>query len=73
MLKQGLRLNMLILDEPFTSLDSENLEEAIKLLRYLLKNYKSILIITHQDQLKQESNNIINIIKNNNLSSLQIK
>ena len=56
--------DILIIDEGFGALDSSNIEACTGLLRSLTKTFKSILIISHIDTVKDVVDNIIEISTN---------
>lgn len=53
--------DLLIIDEGFGSLDGTNIEACTSLLRSLTKTFKTILIISHVDTVKDVVDNIIEI------------
>jgi len=53
--------NMFILDEPGTALDEENMEGFIRLLNISKSYFKTVLIISHLDSLKDIADTIIDI------------
>jgi len=55
--------NIFILDEPGTALDAENMEGFIRILDIIKTYYKTILLISHMDSLKDNADIIINIDK----------
>jgi hypothetical protein len=62
--------NILILDEGFGCLDKKNFVEVAKVLKTLKNKFKSILIITHIEELKSYADQIINITRAQNESKL---
>jgi energy-coupling factor transporter ATP-binding protein EcfA2 len=62
--------NILILDEGFGCLDKKNFVEVAKVLKTLKNKFKSILIITHIDELKSYADQIIDITRTQNESKL---
>ena len=55
--------NIFILDEPGTALDAENMEGFVRILDIIKTYYKTILLISHMDSLKDNADIIINIDK----------
>jgi exonuclease SbcC len=53
--------DMLIIDEGFGALDSSNIESCTALLRSLTKTFRTILIISHVDTVKDVVDNVIEI------------
>jgi exonuclease SbcC len=53
--------DMLIIDEGFGALDAPNIESCTALLRSLTKTFRSILIISHVDTVKDVVDNVIEI------------
>jgi ABC-type dipeptide/oligopeptide/nickel transport system ATPase component len=62
--------NILIIDEGFGCLDKGNFVEVAKILKTLKNKFRSILIITHIDELKSYADQIINITRANSESKL---
>lgn len=61
--------DMLIIDEGFGALDSSNVESCTSLLRGLTKTFKTILIISHVDTVKDVVDNVIEISSRKDLDS----
>jgi len=55
------RSNIMILDEPGTALDSENMEGFIRILDMIKNYYDTVLLISHMDALKDVADQIITI------------
>ena len=55
--------DLFILDEPGTALDAENMEGFIRILDMIKNFYKTVLLISHMDSLKDNADIIINIDK----------
>ena len=55
------KTDMLIIDEGFSDLDETNIEACSALLRALTQWFRSIIIITHIDSLKDVVDNVIDI------------
>ena len=53
---------LIIADEPTGNLDSENRQMLLELIKNLSIDYGITFIATHDDQFKDISNNIINIV-----------
>lgn len=56
--------NMFVLDEPFTSLDAEHLNAVGKLLNNLKRIFETIVIISHDDQIKDLCDSVIFVQRN---------
>lgn len=56
--------DVFILDEPATSLDADHLESFIKVLEMIKTQFKTVILITHLDALKDSVDKIIEIQKN---------
>jgi DNA repair exonuclease SbcCD ATPase subunit len=57
--------DLFILDEPGTSLDAENMEGFIRILEMIKSQFKTVLLISHLDSLKDIVDNEISIEKIN--------
>jgi len=57
--------DIFILDEPGTSLDAENMEGFIRILDVVKSYFKTVLLITHLDSLKDVADTTIDITKTN--------
>ena len=55
--------DVFILDEPATSLDADHLESFIKVLEMIKTQFKTVILITHLDALKDSVDKIIEIQK----------
>jgi DNA repair exonuclease SbcCD nuclease subunit len=55
--------DIFILDEPGTALDAENMEGFVRILDMIKNYYKTVLLISHMDALKDNADIIINIEK----------
>jgi DNA repair exonuclease SbcCD ATPase subunit/predicted phosphodiesterase len=53
--------DVFILDEPATALDADYLEEFSKMLLMLKNSFKSVILISHMDQLKDMCDQIVEI------------
>ncbi len=66
----GIHLDTMFIDEGFGSLDSESLNQAIKVLASLTKGTKLIGIISHVNELKERIDKQIQITKENEQGSV---
>ena len=57
--------NVFILDEPGTALDAENLEGFVRILDMVKSYFKTVILISHLDSLKDCVDYIVNIEKKN--------
>ena len=57
----GIKNTQLFMDEGFTACDTQNLCNVPDVLNKLLELYKSVIIVTHLDELKNEIRSFINI------------
>jgi exonuclease SbcC len=55
------KTDFIIIDEGFGSLDDSNIEACSRLLRSLKKYFKTIMIISHVDAIKDSVDNILDI------------
>lgn len=60
--------NFLIIDEGWSCLDSDNLGNIGAIMNYIKMQYEHVIIISHIDELKNQSDYVININKNNGYS-----
>ena len=58
------RSNILILDEIFGSLDSEYMEATYSLLQVLKTMFDSVILVTHNDILKDVCDHSIEVVRN---------
>ena len=58
--------DVFILDEPGTALDAENMEGFIRILEMIKSQFKTVLLISHLDSLKDIVDQEISIEKQNN-------
>ena len=66
--------NLFIVDEGFGTLDAENLIEINELLQYLKTRFNNVMIISHIDVMKDVTDNIISIEKDEyGYSSIRIE
>ncbi len=66
----GIHLDTMFIDEGFGSLDSESLNQAVKVLASLTKGTKLIGIISHVNELKERIDKQIQITKENEQGSI---
>lgn len=64
------RPDLFIIDESFGSLDSENCTRVIELLQSIKSRFKTVLIITHVDEIKEAATTILTINNNGATSSI---
>ena len=57
--------DVFILDEPGTALDAENMEGFIRILEMIKTQFKTVLLVSHLDSLKDIVDQEISIEKNN--------
>ena len=65
------RPDILVLDESFAALDAESIIKSMELLNVLKSYFKTILIITHIDTVKEVAERILEIANNGVESSIQ--
>lgn len=65
-------LETILLDEPTVHLDSARRQELINLLKEITL-LPQMIIVTHEDHLKNAADNLINVEKKNGLSEVQIE
>lgn len=63
--------DLFILDEPGTALDEENMEGFIRILDLVKSNFKTVLLISHLDSLKDAVDSQISIEKRRNFASVK--
>ena len=67
------RSNMLVLDEVLAGVSSENAENVFKLFRRMLPNYDSIIHICHDNALESYHDLTVTIVKEKNISKIELK
>ena len=67
------RFEFLIFDESFDGLDEIGIESFCKLLRTMLNEIKTILVVSHNPYAEDQFDHTIEIIKENGCSSIQEK
>ena len=65
--------NFLIIDEGWSCLDTENLNNVGTIMNYIKMQYEHIIIISHLEELKNQADYVINIEKNNGYSYIKIE
>ena len=63
--------DLFILDEPGTALDEENMEGFIRILDLVKANFKTVLLISHLETLKDAVDSQISIEKKRNFASVK--
>ena len=63
--------DLFILDEPGTALDEENMEGFVRILDLVKSNFKTVLLISHLDSLKDAVDSQISIEKKKNFASVK--
>ncbi|QGV05440.1 ATP-binding cassette domain-containing protein [Bacillus cereus] len=61
-------IDLIILDEPFTALDSNSQEYVITLLKEFIQGKKSIIFTTHINELRKKLNTYTYELRNNSLT-----
>jgi DNA repair exonuclease SbcCD ATPase subunit/DNA repair exonuclease SbcCD nuclease subunit len=59
------KANIFVLDEPGTSLDAENMDGFVRILDMVKSYFKTVILISHLDTLKDCVDHIINVEKKN--------
>ena len=65
-LNPNMKPNFMIIDEAFDSADNNNKQEMKKLINYLRSQHDWILIVSHDDDVKDTFDNVIEITDNLN-------
>ena len=63
--------NFLIIDEGWSCLDTENLNNVSIIMAYIKSQYEHVIIISHLEELKSQADYIINIEKENGYSYIR--
>ena len=63
--------DLFILDEPGTALDEENMEGFIRILDLVKSNFKTVMLISHLESLKDAVDSQISIEKKRNFASVK--
>jgi DNA repair exonuclease SbcCD ATPase subunit/DNA repair exonuclease SbcCD nuclease subunit len=66
------KCNFMVMDEPGTALDSENLEGFIRILEMMKNYYDVVLLISHMDALKDVADTIITIDKKDGYANVRV-
>ena len=64
--------DLFILDEPGTSLDAENMEGFIRILDMIKAQFKTVILISHLDNLKDVVDHQLLIEKQNDLAYISV-
>ena len=64
--------DIFILDEPGTSLDADNMEGFIRIMDMVKNYYKTVLLISHMDTLKDVTDTVVNIEKKSGYAHVRI-
>ena len=64
--------DIFIMDEGLTALDDANLGNVLELLQSIKSRFKSILIISHVEEIKEAANTILSIYDNGTESSIYV-
>ena len=64
------RSQLFVLDEPGTSLDEERMEGFTRILEIVKSVFKTVILISHLDSLKDSADSIINIEKKNGYANV---
>lgn len=65
--------NFLVLDEIFGATGSSHYDDIRELLRRIMKNHDFVIDITHNEMITDWHNQIIEVVKENNISKLTVK
>ena len=60
-INKNIKINFFIMDETFSYSDEHNITQISKLFDYMKKIYDWIIIVSHNEQIKNYSNTTINI------------
>ena len=63
--------NFLIIDEGWSCLDADNLNNIGSIINYIKMKYQHVIIISHLDELKTQADYVINIEKSNGYSYIK--
>ncbi|AGF85136.1 DNA repair protein [Moumouvirus goulette] len=63
--------NFLIIDEGWSCLDAENLNNVGTIMNYIKTQYEYVIIISHLEELKNQADYVINIDKHDNYSYIK--
>jgi DNA repair exonuclease SbcCD ATPase subunit len=67
------RCNLLVLDEPGEGLDSQTAKQFARALQHLVKRFKSIWVVTHNQNILSElsGERTLTVVKQNGISTLK--
>ena len=65
--------NLLVLDEIFGATGSSHYDDIRELLNRIMKNHDFVIDITHNEMITDWHNQIIEVVKENNISKLTVK
>lgn len=71
-MSNAVKTNFIIIDEAFTFCDNTNRKKLKSLFEFLRKNYDWILLITHDDIIKDEYNMKINVVHDGKYSNVKL-
>ena len=63
--------NFFIIDEGWNCMDSDNLNNISAIMSYIKMQYEHVIIISHAEELKNQTDYVINIEKNNKYSYIK--
>lgn len=63
-----IRMGQMFIDEGFTSCDSENIKHMPVLIRYFLNFYENIFLVSHQDDVQETADVVVNVVKKDGIS-----
>ncbi len=72
MLKQVAGVNIYFMDEPTTNLDIERRSQVAEVMQEISKDLNQLFVISHDDTFDNITDNVIKVIKNDNISTLDI-
>ena len=64
--------DIFILDEPGTALDADNMEGFVRIMDMIKNYYKTVLLISHMDTLKDVADIVINVEKKRGYAHVNI-
>jgi exonuclease SbcC len=56
--------DMIIMDEGFNALDEDHVEKCFSLLEMLKNHFKTVMIISHMQRVKETADSIIEVVAN---------
>jgi len=67
------RLQTVIIDEGFTACDATNIEKTHDILKRMIElgDFKSVIVVSHLDTIKEGISNKVNIVRDGSISTLQ--